>query len=223
MGPMEARAHLARQEHTRRRREKTYADCATETRIQQLGHRHASLVRQAPARFTARLRLWAQSALAMRATGGLPEAPAQSAVQESTRQRDRPNARHVPQASIQQPSGPQSHQHAKVVRCTPARLKAAQSALATRATRGQSEARARIAILGSTRARYPSAAKTARLTPTRLLRALRSLLAPATGAGRGLMEEHARRAAQASTRSTLDMAPASAARKARAHLSRAQL
>ncbi len=168
----------------------------------------------------------AQSALAMRATRGLTEATANSVRQESTRcmvRQEQPYAPNVPQTRIQQPSGHQGHQHAKVVRQPPALLKGAQSALAMRATRGQSEAHARIAVLGSTRARHSWTAKTARITPTRLMRALRSLIAPATRAGRGLMKGHALRAAQAATRSTLDMARASSARKARAHLSRAQL
>ena len=144
-----ARAHRAWQEHTRRLRDLTIAPYAAQTRIQQLGHRHAKVVRQAPAQFKG-----AQSAFAMRATGGLPEARAQSAVQESTRrQGDQPHAAHVPQASIQQPSGPQSHQHAKVVRQAPARLKGAQSALARRATRGLTvmDRRAQRAVQESTR------------------------------------------------------------------------
>ena len=114
---LKARAHSAWQEHTRRLRDLAIVADAAQTRIQQLGHRPVSLVRQAPARFTARFRWWAQSALAMRATRGLPEAIAQRAWQESSRRhRDHPHARHVPQASIQQLLGPQWHPHAKVVR-----------------------------------------------------------------------------------------------------------
>ena len=111
-----------------------------------------------------------QSALAMRATGGLPEARAKRAVQESTRrQRDQPHAAHVPQASIQQPSGPQSHQHAKVVRQAPAHFKGAQSALAIRATRGLTEATANSALQESTRSRQGrNSASPVKQTPTRL-------------------------------------------------------
>ena len=141
MGSMENRAQFAWQEHTRRCRDMTNAAYATQTRIQQLlgpqRHRHASLVRQAPARLTGK---GAQSALAMRATRGLTEATAQRARPEGTRRRrEQPNASHVPQARIQQLSG---HRHASVVRHTPGRLKGAQSALAMRATRGLTEATA---------------------------------------------------------------------------------
>ena len=142
-----ARAHRAWQEHTRRLRDLAIADIAAQNRIQQVGHRHASLVRQTPARIVGILQRRTQSALATRATGGLPEARAQRAVQESTRRRrDQPNARHVPQARIQQPWGPQAHQHAKVVRQAPAHLKGAQYALARRATKGLTEARAHRAM-----------------------------------------------------------------------------
>ena len=57
-----------------------------------------------------------------------------------------------------------------------------------------------------------------------LLREARlSETALATRAGRGLMEIHARRAAQASTRMYRELPTAAAARQTRAHLSRAQL
>jgi hypothetical protein len=60
---------------------------------------------------------------------------------------------------------------------------------------------ARRAIKGSTRARRDLAfAKAARLTPIRLLRALRSHFALATPGIRGLMEAGARRATKANTR-----------------------
>ena len=164
----------------------------------------------------------AQSARAMWATRGLTEAPAQRARQEGTRcQRDQPHAAHASQARIQEPSG---HRHASVVLLSPSLLKGAQSARAMRATRGLTGATAQRAIQGSTRARLaPAAVRTALLKPIRLLRALRTLRAPATRAGRGLMEEHARRAAQASTRMYRELSTAAAARQTRAHLIRAQL
>ena len=74
------------------------------------------------------------------------------------------------------------------------------------------EAYARSAIRASTRARRDlTAAKTARLTPTRLVRALQSQTALATPDIRDLMEAHARRAIQASTRMRQDPAAATAA------------
>ena len=69
------------------------------------------------------------------------------------------------------------------------------------------EAYARSAIRASTRARRDLAsAKTARLTPTRLVRALQSQTALAAPDIRDLMEAHARRAIQASTRIRQDPA-----------------
>jgi hypothetical protein len=142
-----ARAHRAWQEHTRRLRDLAIAAFAAQNRIQQVGHRHVSLARHTPDRITILPRR-TKSALAMRVSGGLPEPPrAQRAVQESTRrQRDQSNARHVPQTRIQKPSGPQAHQHAKIVRQAPALLQGAQSALAMRATKGLTEARAHRAM-----------------------------------------------------------------------------
>ena len=120
-----ARAHSAWQEHTRRLRDLAIAAFAAQNRIQQVGHRHASLVRHTPDRITI-LHRRTQSALAIRATRGLTEATAQRAWQEGTRsQREQLHASHVPQARIQQPSGPQTHQHAKVVRQAPALLQGA--------------------------------------------------------------------------------------------------
>ena len=190
-----ARAHRAWQEHTRRLRDLAIAADAAHLRIQQSGHRHVSLVRQAPARFTAR---WAQSALAMRATRGLPEATAQSAWQESSRRyRDHPHARHVPQAHIQQLSGPQWHPHAKVVRQAPAHFKGAQSALAMRATRGLTEARAQRAWLERTKRRQDQPCATlVQQTPTRLRGAQFRRAASATRAPRDMLEASARRVMQ---------------------------
>jgi hypothetical protein len=221
---MEARAQRVRQERTRRQQDQPRAAHVPQARILQLSgrqrYRHASFVRQTQARL-----MGAQSALAMRATRGLTERAAQRARQERTRrQRDQPHAAHVMPALIQQLWGPQSHRHASVVCQPPARMKGAQSALAMRATRGLMEAYARHVSQESGKARQElAAAKTARLTPTRLLRALRLQTAPATRAGRGLMEGHARRASQASTRARLVMRTAPAARKARARQGRAQL
>ena len=80
------------------------------------------------------------------------EARAQRVRQERTRrQQDQPRAAHVPQARILQLSGRQRYGHASVVRQTPARLRRAQSALAMRATRGLTEARAQRARQERTR------------------------------------------------------------------------
>ena len=220
-GLTEVRAQRARQERTRRQRDQMHAAHVTQARIQHFpGHRHAAIVCQSLGRLRG-----AQSALAMRATRGLTERAAQRARQERTRrQRDQLHAAHVTQARIHQLSGPQSHRHASFVCQPPDRMEGAQSARATRATRGLTEAYAQSATQGSTRTRQElAAAKAARLTPTRLLRALRSQTAPATRAGRGLMEGHARRAWQASTRAMLVMRTAAAAQKARARQGRAQL
>ncbi len=90
---MDKRAHRARQEHTRRCRDLAIASYAAQTRIQQLGHRHASLVRRPPARFKG-----VPSALAMRATRGLMDRRAQRAKQEVTRRRqEKASARAVQQ------------------------------------------------------------------------------------------------------------------------------
>ena len=151
---------------------------------------------------------------------------------------EQPNARHVSQARIQQSSGPQSHQHAFIVFQAPARLKGAQSALVMRATgglhpalvmratRGLMEAHARRASQASTRARRDlatahrvsqesgkarqelAAAAIARQTRTHLWLALTSINAPATRAPRGLMERHALRVTQASTRARQEMVSA---------------
>jgi hypothetical protein len=86
------------------------------------------------------------------------------------------------------------------------------------------EAYARSAIRASTRARRDlTAAKTARLTPTRLVRALQSQTALATPDIPVVLEAHARRASQASTRAYRELTAAASARQTRAHLSRAQL
>ena len=74
------------------------------------------------------------------------------------------------------------------------------------------EARARRAIQASTRARRDLAtARSARLTPTRLLRALQPQTALARPDIRDLMEAHARRAIQASTRMRQDPVAATTA------------
>ena len=78
--------------------------------------------------------------------------------------------------------------------------------------RGLMEAYARSVSQASTRAREdPAAVRTARLTPSRLLRALQSQTALATPAIRDLMKADARRVSQASTRMRQDPAAATTA------------
>ena len=86
------------------------------------------------------------------------------------------------------------------------------------------EAHARRAAQENGKARQEMAvAMTARLFPTRLLRALQSYAALATRAILEMMEAHARCVSQASTRSRLVMRTAAAAQQTRARLRRAQL
>ena len=86
------------------------------------------------------------------------------------------------------------------------------------------EARARRAIQASTRARLDMAsARSARLTPTRLVRALQSHFVLATPDIPVVLQAHARRAWPASTRASRDLITAAAARQTRDHLSRGQL
>ena len=90
---LDRRAHRARQELSRRCRDQPSAANATQTRIHQMGHRHASVVRQTPARLCR-----GQSALVMRATRGQTEAAAQRVQQEVTRCRqEKASARAVQQ------------------------------------------------------------------------------------------------------------------------------
>ncbi len=82
-------------------------------------------------------------------------------MQDGTRsQREPPHASHVLQARIQQPSGPHCHQHAKVVRQAPARLKGTQSASAMPATLEIQEAPALHASQESGKVRQELAAAT---------------------------------------------------------------
>ena len=82
LGTMDKRAHRARLDGSPRRRDQANAANAAQARIQQAGHRHASLVRQTPA-----LLKGGHSAVAMRATRGLMvmDNRAQRARQDRTR------------------------------------------------------------------------------------------------------------------------------------------
>jgi hypothetical protein len=152
LGPMEGRVQRAWPESTSPQQDQLYAAIVGQGRIlQQQGPsriRHASRAQQ--------MLMHLQGAQPRELAGAMQATRvsihAQRARQDRTRrQQDQPHAAHVTQARILQLSGRQRYGHASVVRQTPARLRRAQSALATQATQGLTEARAQRARQERTR------------------------------------------------------------------------